>query len=75
MRLDGGWWKLQGVQQLGNKADHKVSAQSQVNEPCWRTGLCHPRGGVCAAVVLDKENCADSDWLFLMYWPEFIGNL
>lgn len=30
---------------------------------------------VCAAVVLDKENCADSDWLFLMYWPEFMGNL
>lgn len=30
---------------------------------------------MCAAAVLDKENRADSDWLFLMYWLEFMGNL
>jgi len=28
-----------------------------------------------AGVILDKENEADSDWLFLMCLFEFMGNL
>lgn len=73
MRLDWGWCKLQGVQQLGNKNGQKVSAQSQVNEPCHRAGAVPELPGdvipgvMYSGVVLDKESRADSDWQCLMW--------
>lgn len=59
-----GWCELQGVQQLGNKKGQKVSAQSQVNEPCHGTGQCQScldviPEGICSGGVLGKDSRAD----------------